>query len=343
MVGIRTVAKRAGVSTATVSRVLNEDKTLKVTEETKRKIEEAVSFYDYKKKVKNKKNAHSIGMISTVSEIMELEDPYFRAIRISIQKQAELSGIDLKQVIRLREGSLELDALADCDAILVIGQVVKEVIESIQQVNSHIVVIDDPSMKPGLKVDAVDTDLRQATFQHLDRLYSKGHRDIVFIGGKRIPVDAQGNEVASEDDNRLVAYKEWMRGKGLEDSINCYIGDWGTLSGLKLTDDLLEEKKDQLPTAIMAASDPIAVGVYRSLQRKGIRIPEDISVVSFDNIEVAEYLTPSLSSVNIETEEIGKIAVRLAKERIDKLRTIPIRVLVDNEVIERESEKDINK
>ena len=75
MAGIRDVAKRAGVSIATVSRVLNEDPTLSVTDETKEKIAEAVAFLNYKKKVSKAKMKDSIIIITTVSESDELEEP----------------------------------------------------------------------------------------------------------------------------------------------------------------------------------------------------------------------------------------------------------------------------
>ena len=341
MTGIRSVAKRAGVSTATVSRVLNQDKTLKVTDETKKKIEEAVRFYNYKKKVSNKKVRHQISIITTVSEIKELDDPYFRSIRIGIQTQAKDSDIQLGEIIRLTETQLNTSDLSESDAVLMIGQVLPEVIQEIAQKNPNIIVIDDPNIEPNLKVDAVYTDLRQSTFLQLDRLYEKGHRNIVFIGGKRIVLDITGEEHVFDDDSRCQAYIEWMKRKQLEGYIKTYLGEWSTLSALELTDLFLADYTEQLPTAIVAASDPIAVGVYRGLQRKGIQIPEDISIVSFDNIEVAEFLTPPLSSVNVETEEIGKFAVLLAKERIESKRTIPIKVLVDNQIIERDSEKDI--
>lgn len=341
MTGIRSVAKRAGVSTATVSRVLNQDKTLKVTDETKKKIEEAVRFYDYKKKVRSKKVLHQVSIITTVSEMKELDDPYFRSIRIGIQTQAKNSGIQLGEIIRLTETPLNTSDLSDSEAVLMIGQVLPEVIQEIAQKNPNIIVIDDPNVDPNLKVDAVYTDLRQSTFQQLDRLYAKGHRNIVFIGGQRIVLDIAGKEHVFDDDSRCEAYIEWMKKNQLEDYIKTYLGEWSTLSALELTDLFLAEHEGQLPTAIIAASDPIAVGVYRGLQRKNIQIPEDISVVSFDNIEVAEFLTPPLSSVNVETEEIGKFAVLLAKERIESKRTIPIKVLVDNQIIERDSEKDL--
>ena len=73
--------------------------------------------------------------------------------------------------------------------------------------------------------------------------------------------------------------------------------------------------------------------------KNGLHIPEDISIVSFDNIEVAEFLTPALNTVNVNTEEIGKLAVRMVNERIKEVRNVSIKVIVSNNIIVRESEK----
>ncbi len=339
MVGIREVAKRAGVSAATVSRVLNNDKTMTVTPETREKIIESVNFFNYSKKKYSPKVRDSIGMITTVSEIKELEDLYFRAIRIGIEKEAKRSNISLKKVIRLPETSLDMNMFNDCAAILLIGQVLPQTIEEIRATRSEVIVIDDPSAPSN--VDAVYTDLKLPTIKHLERLYKKGHRNMIFIGGKRIVLDKNGKEFITEGDQRQLAYEEWMEEKDLNKYKKVYLGDWTTLDGLSLGELFLKDYQGKtMPTAIVVASDPIAVGVYRALQRHNIKIPQDVSVVSFDNIEVAEYLTPSLSTVNIETEEIGKIAVRLAKDHINKTRKVPIRVTVPSEIIIRESEQE---
>ncbi|MFS0965067.1 LacI family DNA-binding transcriptional regulator, partial [Enterococcus durans] len=147
MVGIGDVAKRAGVSIATVSRVLNEDPTLSVTDETKRKIAESVNFYHYVKKSPVAKNLTNIALITTVSEVDELEDPYFRTIRRGIQVEAEQSKVNLKKIIRLSETPLEQDDLLKCQGVLIIGQVLSSVIEEVSAINSNVVVIDDPSIE----------------------------------------------------------------------------------------------------------------------------------------------------------------------------------------------------
>ncbi len=132
-----------------------------------------------------------------------------------------------------------------------------------------------------------------------------------------------------------------MREKGLDDYVHVCLNGWSTLDGMEAGEELIQAQSQSLPSAIMVGNDPIAVGVYRALKKNNIRIPEDVSIVSFDNIEVAEYLTPSLSTVSIHTEEIGKLAVNLAKEMLTEDKKIPVHVIVSYEMIARESEKEV--
>lgn len=342
MAGIRDIASRAGVSIATVSRVLNEDKTIKVTEETKKKIDEAVSFYNYpiKERQRQKKSKYSIGILTTVSEIKELEDPYFRSIRIGIEKECVIHKIAVKKIIRLADSSVDIAKLDDCSGVLLIGNVQKELLDSWLKERPDMVVIDDPSVTN--EVDAVYTDLKDAAKHHLERLYEKGHRNISFIGGMKIRLNSDGTEKFSEEDERQVFYEEWMDKKKLTSYKKTFIGDWTTLDGYTLAGKFLEYYFDKdMPTAVMVASDPLAVGVYRALQQKNIKIPDEISIVSFDDIEVAKFLTPSLNTAMVNSEELGKAAVRLAKERMVSLRDIPVRLIIPSNIVERESEKEV--
>ena len=106
---------------------------------------------------------------------------------------------------------------------------------------------------------------------------------------------------------------------------------------LNATNALIEASGDQLPTAIISASDPMSIGIYRALQLKNIDIPETISVFSFDDIEMAGFMSPPLSTVHIDSLEIGHVAVRLAKERISDGRKTALRVEVASEIIVRDS------
>lgn len=107
--------------------------------------------------------------------------------------------------------------------------------------------------------------------------------------------------------------------------------------GLAATNDLLDQSKEMLPTAIVSASDPMSIGIYRALQLKSISIPKALSVFSFDDIEMASYMSPPLSTVQIDSLEIGRVAVRLAKERMIDGRKSALRVEVASNLILRES------
>ncbi|MGC6767899.1 LacI family DNA-binding transcriptional regulator [Enterococcus sp. LJL51] len=336
MAGIRDVARRAGVSPTTVSRFLNEDVKLSITNETKKRIEEAVKELDYKKGQSTRSRTASIAIITTVSEAEEIDDPYFRSIRLGIFEEAKKQKIAANRFFRLDSG-VKLEELEAFGCLIILGHLEESFLEEIYQHNNELLVVDDPFTSE--KYDTVYSDIEGAARQNLDRLYKNGHRRIAFIGGVHTSHRPEGVTVKDDADVRAVTYKKWMAERGLEANIVMKLGEWNTQNGMKLAEELIEEQKGDLPTAIMVASDPMAVGVYRALQKAEVKIPKDISLVSFDNIEVAEYLTPPLSTVELRTMELGKQAIRFAKEKIDGVRSYPIRCVIPGEIIIRESEQ----
>ncbi|MHC5373229.1 LacI family DNA-binding transcriptional regulator [Enterococcus sp. LJL120] len=334
MVGIRDVAKRAQVSPATVSRLLNEDQTLSVTEETRQRVLAAVKELDYQVKKKIKRNA-SICIITPVSEEEEIDDPYFRAIRLGLTQEARQMKIAANRIFRLNEDKPlpEIDAFG---AVIVMGHLAKELLAKLYQHNPNIIVVDDPLAEE--KYDMVYVDIAKATENHLDRLYDKGHRNIAFIGGLRNSMQENHKFKISDDDIRAQTYRDWMVTRGLSENIQTYLAGWGPLDGMRLAEQLIEDHQDKLPTAILVASDPLAVGVYRALAKNDITIPDDIAVVSFDNVEVSEFMTPPLSTADLKTSEMGKAAIRLASEKIQEVRGYPIGLVIPAEIIVRESE-----
>ena len=102
-----------------------------------------------------------------------------------------------------------------------------------------------------------------------------------------------------------------MKLKGLGKYEQALITNWSTHEGLQSANKLLE--LDPRPSAVVVGSDPMALGVYKAFSNHKINIPQDISIVSFDDVEMTQYLTPTLSSVYINANEMGKLGVRLAK------------------------------
>ena len=322
---IKDIAELAGVSAATVSRVLNCDETLNVQEETKKKVFEAAEHLEYHMKEKKKrKRKLKLGVICSYSPEEEFEDPFYLAVRIAIEKEMEENGF--KRIHLNIEDSMEHFALVD--GIICLGTFSRTTVQKI-----------DRTQKPHIYVDAVGnrntgdsivTDIRHSVIQVMEYLWAQGHRRIGFVGGNDL--DSDGRQIL---DSRLPTYRRFLEDKDALREAYIKIGGYTSKHGYRLMKELLKEIKR--PTAIFAANDSLAVGCYRAIQENGLQIPGDISVVGFNDISVAKYLAPPLTTVHIHMNFMGHRAVQMLAELIQQERRINIHVSVPTELIIRES------
>lgn len=335
MVSIRDVARQAGVSPATVSRILNEDATLKVTADTRSRVIAVANKLQYRPDAKRRTAGQAgqqklaVALISTFDEERELNDPYFRSIRTGIEHAAERWQMRIEMIFRLVDEQKDWSRLQNFGAVIIIGNPTDDLMAKIQALNVNVIVVDDD--RPIQGYDIVHNDFSAQSYRVLDYLYDKGHRRIAFVGSDVALYDENGRAVDQHIDARHRVYDAWMAMHDLPKQT--HLVGWDTLKALEAVPEILAQK----PTAIMAASDPIAIGLYRGLQSQGISIPDEMAVISFDDIEVAGYLTPSLTTVHPEVEEMGKAALRLARERIVGERQLPIEVTVPSQLKIRES------
>ncbi len=166
-------------------------------------------------------------------------------------------------------------------------------------------------------------------------LKSKGHQNIAFIGGRGSRVNLDGEVVYYQEEIRSENYRQWMILNHLEKYINVLQDEWSPGAGLELGNKIVN--MNPRPTAIVVASDPMAVGVYKAVINAGLSIPKDISIISFDDIEMAKYMTPSLSTVRLNAEEVGKIGVELVRGKLLNVRGMPVRVVCSSELVLRDS------
>lgn len=338
MASIREIAHLAGVSPATVSRVLNEDQTMSVSDDTRQRIIEVANQLNYQKVKKTRQKNFkiqtrlSVGIIQVEPFHQKNEDPYFKAIHQGMEQEAANWKIRL-EILDLEALSKDLSQLSHFGAIIVLGMLLPEVHEQIYHQNSNLIIIDDYFIDG--QYDLVYPDFARKTVNVLDWLYQHGHRSISFIGGDNSLFDLSTQRKKMVTDVRTVAYKNWMKNHDLDKYINIKLTDWRIEGGLLKAEELIHE--GNLPSAIVVASDPLSIGVYRAFQTHQIEIGKDISIFSFDDIEMAAYLTPSLSTVHIDSVEIGRVAIRLAKERIVDKRVTPLRVEVSSTLYIRES------
>ncbi|MDT2757211.1 LacI family DNA-binding transcriptional regulator [Enterococcus asini] len=338
MASIRDIAKMAGVSAASVSRILNEDPTFSINEQTRIRVIEIANRLNYsvkqnKRGSRTRGNELALALIVRHQEKSEEDDPYFRKIRIGIEKEAAKWRLRTEVAFRMRDEEKNWSQLSQYGAVIMIGEMTERAVKRIAQANNNLIFVDNYSKTD--QYDCIQTDFERKTAEVLQVLYDKGHRRIAFVGGYSSIVDEDGSVVHKQEEVRASSYETWMKLKGLEECTAVYQGSWKPESGLELGAKMLAQK--ELPSAVLVASDPMAVGVYKAINEAGLKIPEDIAVVSFDDIEMAQFLTPSLSSIKADPEEMGRLAVRIAKERMLEERKMPIRIICGSQLILRDS------
>lgn len=329
MATIKDIAAKAGVSIATVSRVLNHDETLNVQEETKKRIFEVAEQLEYTLKVqKRRKKKLKIGVLYSYSPTEELEDPYYLCIRLAVENKLEEEGYR-KVPISLQD---TVETLVAVDGVICSGTFSKTMVEIIGSWRKPTVFIDsNPDIS---RFDAIKIDYDQAVRSIMDCFIEHGHTKIGFVGCQE--TDPDGREL---QDERMVAIKKYLTEKGLYHPEYIKTGLFHAKYGYRLLKELYEE--NHLPTALFVANDSMAVGCYKAAYELGIKIPEDISIIGFNDIPTAKYMIPPLTTVRLYMEFMGEYAVRLLEERILGERELCVMVTVPTKLYERDSVKDI--
>ena len=339
---ITDIAKKAGVSISTVSRVLNYDPTLSVTDETKRKIFEVAEKLNYTKyKTKNKKKNNelekrvpkkekrSIGFITWRSYAEELEDIYYMSIRLGAERKAIELGYTVINFSQVNEIGMQ-----NVDGILAIGKFTAEKIEQLKELNSNLCVIG--TNFPLNDYDCVNTDFTQATEIALSYLLDLGHKKIAYIGAEESK-NLYGFRAFRTPTTNV--YYDMMHFFDLYDEDYFIVENNSQLdvkTSERLTEEALIKWKGKLPTAILAANDAFAIGVIHTLTQHGISIPDDISIMGINDLSIAQYLTPALTTVHAYTEEMGEYGVGMLHERI-LAPGIARRVFLATDLVERGS------
>ncbi len=337
MATIRDIAMKAGVSVTTVSRVLNMDPMLTVSDETRVNIFKIADELDYVTRKNKKERGKSIQSSKMLAVLYwydyerELEDPYYLSIRLAINEKAEEYGYSVITVNAA--GSLE--DLAGVNGVLVLGRLDDVILSEVREMNENVVIIDNTFDNP--LFDYVGVDITKATMQLLEYLYDLGHRKIGHLGG----VHYINTLKRSFIDNRDLAYAIFLKDRDIYSEDYIYdVEKFSYKSAYNKMKEILDS--DDIPTAIFVSNDSMAVGVYRAIAEKGLSIPDDISVVGFNDQPNAKYMVPSLSTVRIPTMYLGYTAVELLVEKERSPREYGKSVLLNTELKKRNSCKKID-
>ncbi|GEL07542.1 LacI family DNA-binding transcriptional regulator [Salisediminibacterium halotolerans] len=331
MATIRDIAKNAGYSIATVSRVLNQDDTLSVSDAAREKIFKIAAEMNYQtpksRSTKKKTASLTFGMVYFNSEKQEVNDPYFLAIRLGIEKFCAENNIQLEKVYRNHE-TLRLNKLQKADGLIVVGRIRPEEVDELVLLTENIIFVDYSPLDS--MFDSVVIDFQEAVHRTLDHLMAFNHRRIGYIGGDQFI--RPGKNVM---DFREIAFRTYLSQHAGYSENDIHIGKFSTEEGYRLMQKAL--MKSPLPTAFVVASDSMAIGALRALHEQNYRVPQDVSIVGFNDIAASRYLQPSLTTVKVHTEFMGETAVEILMERIRSSRTIPRKTVIPTELIVRES------
>ncbi|MBE6054434.1 MAG: LacI family DNA-binding transcriptional regulator [Clostridium sartagoforme] len=338
MATIKDIANEAGVSISTVSRILNFDKTLNVTEETRKKvlsIAEEMNYVTIKER-KNKLKNYTIGIVCSFNETKELNDPYFLSIRMSIEKKCIEDNLGFKSLYLSKLLKDDTYNYKDLDGIIAIGIFDNNEIIKLKELSTNIIFID--SSPEEWEFDSIVVDLKYGVKKALDYLYNLGHRDIGYIGARVIPHNSDNKDI------ELINYREASYRNFMID-IDNYRSDWIFKGNFTPEDGYILMKQalklQKIPSAFFIASDPMAIGAYKAIQEEGYNIPNDISIVGFDDIATAQYLSPSLTTVKVFTDYMGETALETLMERIKEERELSKKVVLPVKLIIRDSCKAI--
>ena len=243
MASMRDIAKLAGVSVASVSRILNNDETFSINENTRKRVIEIANQLNYSKEKRSSNrrdvgDEHTIAIITRHDIESERNDPYFTMIRTGIEKEAAKWRLKTIRAFSMRESNKDLNQLAKYGAVIIIGEMTNEALTVISQYNSNIILVDNYSNE--LIYDCIQTDFAQKTHQILSILKSKGHKNIAFVGGVASRVTISGEVVYDAHEIRAENYKQWMILNKLDKYINVFQDKWSPETGLTFGNKFLE-------------------------------------------------------------------------------------------------------
>lgn len=325
---IKEVAKKAGVSIATVSRVLNESNL--VQDETKKLVKQVARDLRYSPNIAarslSRSRTETIGILlpdlygEFFSEVIRGMDTTARQHKYHLFiSSSHNSKAEIEAALRIMSGRV--------DGLIIMSPHIDAV-----ALNSNL-----PSALPvvllncyvdGGDFDAINIDNYQGAYDVVRHLVNHGHKRIAIITGTEKNIDAQ---------ERLRGYQAALKDSGVEHSdLYELTGDFTEASAYKAAIRILNTNPQ--PTAIFASNDAMAIGALSALRVHNISVPGDIALAGFDDIPIATYITPSLTTVRVRISDLGALAVKRLLEAIHKKKEhVKHRTVLGTEVVARES------
>ncbi len=326
MSSIKDIASEAGVSTATVSHVIN--KTRFVSDAVRARVLEAIRLHNYYP------NEHARSLASGSSRIFglvisDIANPFFPELVKSIETAAYEHGYDVvlsntnydperasHYVRRFIERKV-------AGVALMTSEMDKSLIDEMARCEVPVVFLDSGEM--GLHMSNLCVRYDEGIKQAIQHLVELGHQNVAYISGLEHLRSAK---------RRLEAFTQTMREVLPTAKMRIYQGDFKIEGGRRAAAEML---CGELPTAVIAANDLMAFGAISEFRRAGLNVPTDISVVGFDNIAFSSLIEPALTTVNLPLGELGRLAVKTLIEMLANPTQHGVEIEIPTELFIRNS------
>lgn len=345
-VTIRDVATKAEVSVGTVSRVLNNH--ANVETELKQRVLGAANALGYvprpRATLSSTKNRATLSnqltniafccRVGTGTSAGPLQNPYFSMILNGAEAECRQHNLNVLYHVfeDLPSAAATIrDRLtrAQADALVLLNFTNHGLVSSLLRLNLPMIVVDH--YFADLPLDVVMNENYYSAVQATQYLLEKGHRRIGFLDGLNHHTIRRRRE----------GYRATLEEAGLYDPNLIIKGNLSFDSGLSAADEVIERKLDC--TAVLCANDSSAIGFIQRLTTRGVRVPDEISVIGFDDIESSSLISPALTSLRAHADQLGQMAVYRLLDRI-KNPNLPVsQTLINATLIERQSVKNLNQ
>jgi DNA-binding LacI/PurR family transcriptional regulator len=330
VVDIRDIARLAGVSTATVSKVLNNY--TEVSDATKARILKIVEEVGYipnsSARALSTKRTWLIGIVYSEHLHIGLEHNYFSGVLEAFKTEVESLGYDIVFISGKDIGYLKRCQVRNVDGVFVV---------TADMMDTGLTELFDSKIKcvttdvPYKSIPLVYSDNRQGSKLAVRHLVELGHRRIAHITGPLTSIAGQ---------ERLDGFRIGMKEAGIEvdESLILEAAEYDSHSGYECMRKLLELPSP--PTAVYVMCDLSAMGAIHAINEKGLKVGEDISIVGFDDIELASHIHPALTTVKQNRKAIGKTLAQILHKSINHEKVEP-RTIIETKLIERQSTKPV--
>jgi len=331
-VTIKDVARRANVAPSTVSRVIADSP--RISEKTKKKVREAMKELGYHpnfiaRSLANK-STQVIGLVMPSSTDKVFQNPFFPEVIRGISKAAH----EKKYALQMSTGESEdeiyngvvemLQGRRVDGVVLLYSRVNDKIIKYLQQNRFPFVIIGKPHKKTE-EITHVDNDNYRAAKEATEHLIELGHERIAFVGGNL-------NYMVTID--RLRGYEEALSQVGLAQRKEYIIHEeFLKEGGQEAMKELLSLSEP--PTALVVADDLMALGVLNTLDEMDLNVPDDISIVSFNNVLLSEFSRPPLTSVDINIFQLGYEAAKSLIQKVENPNEPVKRIIIPYQLVKR--------